>query len=188
MADKLRQIQKFAEILLHAMDDLPARADRALDVVDMGCGKGYLTFAAFETLRGAGWTPLRVPRRGRRPRRHCNRAAAAHGLDDCRSSAAASRTPRSTVSSTRCALAATRRRTTPSPAESMPRRADSRVACATRTAPRDPSPPPLAVALRTEPARASRRLVTDALRAGLSNGRYRTRSSISSATNTPRGM
>jgi hypothetical protein len=57
MADKYRQIQKFAEVLSHLLDEAfpsPAAARNAapdggraapLHVVDMGSGKGYLTFA-----------------------------------------------------------------------------------------------------------------------------------------------
>jgi SAM-dependent methyltransferase len=59
MADKFRQIQKFAELLQHLLNEsglLTAAADTpgstpdaapapALRVVDMGSGKGYLTFA-----------------------------------------------------------------------------------------------------------------------------------------------
>jgi hypothetical protein len=56
MADKFRQIQKFAELLSHLVDEaFPHAADRGvmaprpqerpLTVVDMGAGKGYLTFA-----------------------------------------------------------------------------------------------------------------------------------------------
>ncbi|MDB6168933.1 MAG: hypothetical protein JWM88_1797 [Verrucomicrobia bacterium] len=45
MADKFRQIQKFAELLDHLMADAALPADRTLRVVDMGSGKGYLTFA-----------------------------------------------------------------------------------------------------------------------------------------------
>ena len=57
MARKWRQIDKFLEVLDHALDVLPASADaieepaRALRVVDFGCGKGYLTFAVHEHLR-----------------------------------------------------------------------------------------------------------------------------------------
>ena len=55
MARKWRQIDKFLEVLDHALDAMAA-ADggmpaRALRVVDYGCGKGYLTFAVHEHLR-----------------------------------------------------------------------------------------------------------------------------------------
>jgi SAM-dependent methyltransferase len=45
MADKFRQIQKFAELLTHLMAEAALPSDRPLNVVDMGSGKGYLTFA-----------------------------------------------------------------------------------------------------------------------------------------------
>lgn len=56
MADKYRQIQKFAELLGHLLreaelDPLPTDASRArLRVTDMGSGKGYLTFALADIL------------------------------------------------------------------------------------------------------------------------------------------
>ena len=60
MAAKLRQIQKFAEVmehLLHEADLITAPGDEILPthpapftLVDMGCGKGYLTFAAASLL------------------------------------------------------------------------------------------------------------------------------------------
>jgi SAM-dependent methyltransferase len=57
MARKWRQIDKFLEVLDHAIDALPpallaaAAGERPLRVVDYGCGKGYLTFAVHEHLR-----------------------------------------------------------------------------------------------------------------------------------------
>ncbi len=48
MARKWRQIDKFLEVLDHALDALPAPAGsgaRPIRVVDYGSGKGYLTFA-----------------------------------------------------------------------------------------------------------------------------------------------
>lgn len=45
MADKFHQIQKFAELLTHLMADADFPGDEPLHVVDMGAGKGYLTFA-----------------------------------------------------------------------------------------------------------------------------------------------
>jgi SAM-dependent methyltransferase len=50
MADKLRQIEKFAELLGHLLAEAPLRGDGPLRVFDMGCGKGYLTFAVSELL------------------------------------------------------------------------------------------------------------------------------------------
>ncbi len=50
MADKFRQIEKFAELLGHLLREAPLPAGRRLRVFDMGSGKGYLTFAASEML------------------------------------------------------------------------------------------------------------------------------------------
>jgi len=54
--DKVRQIQKFVEILSH----LIALPQPGLRLVDMGCGKGYLTFAAYDWLRQNGWPAAEV--------------------------------------------------------------------------------------------------------------------------------
>ncbi|MEP6673387.1 MAG: SAM-dependent methyltransferase, partial [Chthoniobacter sp.] len=55
MAPKLRQIQRFVELLGHLVDDSPLRAPSApLRIVDMGAGKGYLTFATAEFFRARG--------------------------------------------------------------------------------------------------------------------------------------
>jgi hypothetical protein len=61
MAPKLRQIQRFVELLGHLVDDAPLTADGGgspsetpLQVVDMGSGKGYLTFATAEFFRQRG--------------------------------------------------------------------------------------------------------------------------------------
>jgi len=55
MARKWRQIDKFLEVLDHALDALPAatrgEAAAPIRVVDYGAGKGYLTFAVHEHLR-----------------------------------------------------------------------------------------------------------------------------------------
>ncbi len=45
MADKHRQIHKFVEILSHLAADAPLPESRPIEIADMGCGKGYLTFA-----------------------------------------------------------------------------------------------------------------------------------------------
>jgi hypothetical protein len=54
MADKLRQIQRFVEILGHLVDTSPVRDARNVRVSDLGAGKGYLTFAAHEFFRRRG--------------------------------------------------------------------------------------------------------------------------------------
>ncbi|HEY4300837.1 MAG TPA: SAM-dependent methyltransferase [Candidatus Didemnitutus sp.] len=62
MADKHRQIQKFVEILAHRTRDagLDSVSDRPLEVADMGCGKGYLTFAAHDYFSLVEKLPVRV--------------------------------------------------------------------------------------------------------------------------------
>ncbi len=54
MADKLRQIQRFTEVLGHLVDDSPLREKGEVRVLDMGAGKGYLTFATREFFRARG--------------------------------------------------------------------------------------------------------------------------------------
>lgn len=45
MAAKYRQIQKFTELIDHLSAEADLPADRPWRIADMGCGKGYLTFA-----------------------------------------------------------------------------------------------------------------------------------------------
>jgi protein-L-isoaspartate O-methyltransferase len=54
MADKFRQIENFADILGHLLKESRLQVDRKLRVFDMGCGKGYLTFATSEMLGEKG--------------------------------------------------------------------------------------------------------------------------------------
>ena len=51
MARKWKQINKFVEVLAHALDATPLKTATRIDVVDFGSGKGYLTFAMHEHLR-----------------------------------------------------------------------------------------------------------------------------------------
>ncbi|WP_231962272.1 SAM-dependent methyltransferase [Opitutus sp. GAS368] len=48
LADKHRQIHKFTEILSHLAADAALPTHRPLEIADMGCGKGYLTFATHD--------------------------------------------------------------------------------------------------------------------------------------------
>ena len=48
--DKWKQINRFVETLGKFFDDSPLSRRKSLDVVDMGSGKGYLTFAAYDFL------------------------------------------------------------------------------------------------------------------------------------------
>ena len=51
MARKWKQINKFLEVLDHALGATPLAAASRIDVVDFGSGKGYLTFAMHDHLR-----------------------------------------------------------------------------------------------------------------------------------------
>lgn len=55
MADKWKQINKFVEIIGNLFDSSLLKDKKEISIVDMGCGKGYLTFAVydyFNNLRG----------------------------------------------------------------------------------------------------------------------------------------
>ena len=56
MARKWKQINKFVEIFAGAIEQLPEK-DHALNVVDFGSGKGYLTFALYDYLAKNQQTP-----------------------------------------------------------------------------------------------------------------------------------
>jgi SAM-dependent methyltransferase len=49
MTGKFRQINRFVELMSHLTDEADLPTDRPFELIDMGCGKGYLTFgvAAF---------------------------------------------------------------------------------------------------------------------------------------------
>lgn len=81
MAPKLRQIERFAEILSHSMSHLEGR--ESFRAADMGCGKGYLTFATFEFLQRRIPCGLSVTGVEVRPDlvSLCNRAAAEAGFE-----------------------------------------------------------------------------------------------------------
>jgi hypothetical protein len=51
MARKWKQINKFVEVMAHALESAGLGADAPLNVVDFGAGKGYLTFALHDYLR-----------------------------------------------------------------------------------------------------------------------------------------
>lgn len=54
MTDKLRQVERFVEILGHLVDGCSLRDAKDVRVCDMGAGKGYLTFATHEFFRARG--------------------------------------------------------------------------------------------------------------------------------------
>jgi hypothetical protein len=51
MARKWKQINKFVEVMSHALESAGIGASAPLNVVDFGAGKGYLTFALHDYLR-----------------------------------------------------------------------------------------------------------------------------------------
>ncbi len=95
MADKHRQIHKFVEILSHlagspsALTELPA--ERPLEIADMGCGKGYLTFATHDYFNLVAARPANVCGVEARPGlvEFCNRLAAETGRPRLRFAAGA---------------------------------------------------------------------------------------------------
>ena len=58
MQRKFKQINRFTEIFSGLLDDFPT--DRHLEVMDMGCGKGYLTFAMYDRLSHMGYNDISV--------------------------------------------------------------------------------------------------------------------------------
>jgi SAM-dependent methyltransferase len=78
MADKFRQIENFAEILGRLISEAPLPRERRLRVFDLGCGKGYLTFAAADLL-GQGADVVGVEARGELVA-FCKKAAEDAGL------------------------------------------------------------------------------------------------------------
>ncbi|HEY8710643.1 MAG TPA: SAM-dependent methyltransferase [Burkholderiaceae bacterium] len=60
MARKWKQINKFIEVLDHALDATALKSAPKLDVVDFGSGKGYLTFAMHDYLRHTLGLPAQV--------------------------------------------------------------------------------------------------------------------------------
>jgi SAM-dependent methyltransferase len=86
MADKFRQINRFVEILGGLFDASPLARGRELSVVDMGSGKGYLTFAVYDYL--SRQTGLEVSVEGIEARDElvelCNRIAREAGFERLR--------------------------------------------------------------------------------------------------------
>lgn len=83
MADKFHQIQKFSELMQHLLEEaFPGPAAEPLRVADLGCGKGYLTFA----LATRPGHPVDVTGVERRPElvAMCNETVRQHGLANLR--------------------------------------------------------------------------------------------------------
>lgn len=85
MADKHRQIHKFVELLSHLLAAAPIATDtapglphdRPIEIADMGCGKGYLTFATHDYFEFVAHRSVRVCGVELRPQlvELCNRLA-----------------------------------------------------------------------------------------------------------------
>jgi SAM-dependent methyltransferase len=60
MARKWKQINKFVEVLDHALAATSLKEAERLDVIDFGSGKGYLTFATHDYLRHTLGLPAQV--------------------------------------------------------------------------------------------------------------------------------
>jgi hypothetical protein len=89
MARKWKQINKFVEVMAHALESAGLDARAPLNVVDFGAGKGYLTFALHDFLRRqAQGAPRALDVVGVELRPElvalCNEAAARCGLEGLR--------------------------------------------------------------------------------------------------------
>ena len=86
MARKWKQINKFIEVLDHALDATALKVAARLDVIDFGSGKGYLTFALHDYLRTTLGLPAQVAGVELRPDMValCNGAAQRLGLNGLR--------------------------------------------------------------------------------------------------------
>jgi len=82
MSAKFKQIQKFAELISHLAAETTLPTDRQLQIADMGCGKGYLTFAV-ATLFGESAQVTGIERRADMVDL-CNRVAADCGFTNLR--------------------------------------------------------------------------------------------------------
>lgn len=83
MAPKLRQIQRFVELFGHLLKEAMLPEQAPVRVVDMGAGKGYLTFAVAEYFRSRGMKAeiIGVEARGELVEL-TNRVAREHGFAD----------------------------------------------------------------------------------------------------------
>jgi SAM-dependent methyltransferase len=86
MSRKWKQINKFIEVFAHALASSPLADARQVSVVDFGSGKGYLTFAIHEWLRGVKGVDAQVTGVELRPDmvRLCNAAIHKLGLHGLR--------------------------------------------------------------------------------------------------------
>jgi len=83
MGDKLRQINRFVEIVAGLYDSSALAGREELTVVDVGSGKGYLTFAVYDYFNNTAGVRANVVGVEARPElvALCNEAARAAGFD-----------------------------------------------------------------------------------------------------------
>jgi hypothetical protein len=60
MSGKFRQINRFVELLAPLVKSAPLPPDRPIQVADMGCGKGYLTFATWQHFHDVVRRPAQI--------------------------------------------------------------------------------------------------------------------------------
>lgn len=83
MAPKLRQIQRFVELFGHMLKETMLPEHAPIRVVDMGAGKGYLTFAVAEYFRARGVNAEIIGVEARKELVELtNRVAREHGFPD----------------------------------------------------------------------------------------------------------
>lgn len=77
---KWRQVDRFIELIAHAWRDVSWNDARPLEIYDMGCGKGYLTFAVEAWFTDVSKTPVQVNGIEQRPElvAFCNAVAVKH--------------------------------------------------------------------------------------------------------------
>ncbi|MEO7932203.1 MAG: SAM-dependent methyltransferase [Chthoniobacterales bacterium] len=77
---KWRQVERFVELISHAWRDVSWSGERPLEIFDMGCGKGYLTFAIEAWFTDNNGTPVLVHGVEQRPElvELCNGLAQKH--------------------------------------------------------------------------------------------------------------
>jgi SAM-dependent methyltransferase len=83
MSAKFKQINRFVELLAPLVQEAPLPTDRPIEVADMGCGKGYLTFATWQHLHDVAKTSAHVRGIELRPElvELCNATARKCGCD-----------------------------------------------------------------------------------------------------------
>jgi SAM-dependent methyltransferase len=83
MGDKLRQINRFVEVVAGLYDSSPLKGREELTVVDVGSGKGYLTFAVYDYFNNTACVRAKVLGVEARPElvALCNEAARAAGFE-----------------------------------------------------------------------------------------------------------